>query len=87
MECWTPEKEKKYLKMFGGDKEEVAKVKKKYNQNVEIDSRVEFILFIYNLQQASYPIRGNQLKTYQWNWLNKLKEAILEIQHEEQDGR
>ena len=87
MDVWSPELEQKYLKMYGGSKADVERIKKTYKQNVELDPRIEFLLFVYSLQNADYPIKGNQLKIYQWEWLAELKQAIKEIQHEQWQNR
>lgn len=87
MEVWTPDLEKKYLKMYGGSKAEVERIKKTYKQNVELDARVEFTLFVYDLQNAGFPLKSNDLTLEQWQWLSAFKRELNDLQYESANKR
>lgn len=65
----------------GGDEKFARVVWESYERDVEenyqFDSRFLFALFISDLQNAGYPLKGNQLTLEQWQWVSELKNEII----------
>jgi hypothetical protein len=79
--CWTDEKEQKYLKEFGGNVAAVDLIKSEFITNYEMDARFAHALFLYNLQNAGAQFALDDLTINEWNWLGELKSAIVEKQN------
>lgn len=74
------------MERHGGNENEAKAVWKKYEETFEPftpDARFQFAMFIMDLQNAGYPLRGNQLTLEQWQWISELKSAIQEYQMEQ----
>jgi hypothetical protein len=69
------------LARHGGD-EKFAKVvweraQLETKEDYTFDSRFLFALFILDLQNANYPLKGNQLTLEQWQWVSELKSEFI----------
>lgn len=70
--------------MFGGPNPQIEHIKNnKYIHNFKIDARIQFTLFVYDLQNAGCPLHVDYLTIEQWQWLAELKRVIEELRLEE----
>ena len=73
------------MKRHGGNENEAREIWRAYEKRFKPfipDARFTFAMFIMDLQNAGYPLKGNQLTIEQWQWISQLKSAIQEYQIE-----